>query len=258
MWGGYFLADGQSVMIGHHQGIPYREKCHSRFHLLHPNGTAKEVLNLDGFFCNHVQCCPTNPGLYSYNRWPTPQCPCEVVLHIREVHGDFDIELPQRPGVVHPGSIWGGQRDHYLWTPDGQRIASYFSPIDSTSRDHFDYGWWVSVMDWRTGEDFSAAYPPDRWAGHFAVTPDSRFLLTVGRESFAKVFAIDIEGLRSGWNERVLCQCPKSLVRNDNQGPFHMPFCLPDQSGAIFTAGWAGAQKGVYIVELPTDMHRAG
>ena len=257
-WGGHFLADGQSVVLGFYRGAYYKERCHSRFFLLRADGTTKEVLNLAGCFCNHIQGCPSDPGLYSYNRWPTPQRPCEVVHHIREVNGAFDFELPQVSGVVRPGSIWGGQRDHYLWTPDGRRIASYFSPLVSDSQDHFDYGWWVSVMDWRTGEDLAAPYPVDRWAGHFAVSPDSRFLVAVGHRSFQKVFAIDIERLRAGWNERTLCACPPSVVRNDNQGPFHMPFFLPDQSGVIFTAGWAGSKQGIYIVELPDDMRSAG
>ncbi|MEI7436442.1 MAG: hypothetical protein WCL16_06510 [bacterium] len=257
IWGGHFLADGQSAVLGSYRGKPYKEKCHSLHHLFRADGTIKEVLNLDGCFCNHIQGCPADPGLYSYDRWPTPQRPCEVVNHLREVHGTFDIELPQISGVKRPGSVWGGQRDHFLWTPDGHRIASYFSPLASDSTDHFDFGWWVSVMDWRTGEDLAAPYPADRWSGHFAVSPDSRLLVAIGRNSFQKVFAINIEKLRDGWNERVLCACPPAVVRNDNCGPFHMPFFLPDQSGVIFTAGWSGGRQGVYIVELPDDMRKA-
>ena len=251
----HFMADGRNVVISYYLGKYYDELCKSRFYLLTPEGKSEEILSMDGYFCNHVQGCPTDAGLYSYNRWPSPKKPCEVVHHIRELYGTFDIELPQKKGVVKPGPLWGGQRDHYLWTPDGSRIASYFSPIASDSKNHFDYGWWLSVMDWRTGEDLASPYPPDRWSGHFAVSKDSRYLFMVGRKTFPYVFAVEIEKLRNGWNERILCRCPESLVRPDNVGPFHMPFCLPDQSGVIFTAAWHKPEGGVYIVELPHDMH---
>ncbi|OGV61549.1 MAG: hypothetical protein A2498_11710 [Lentisphaerae bacterium RIFOXYC12_FULL_60_16] len=254
LWAAHLLADGQRALIGHYQGTYYHERCHSRFDLLNPDGTTEQVLDVDGCFCNHIQGCPADPDLYSYNRWPTPPSRREVVNHIRDVRGTFDIELPQRPGTVRPGPLWGGQRDHYLWTPDGNRIASYFSPVTTTSRDHFDFGWWVSALDWRTGEDFAAPYPPDRWTGHFGVSPDSRFLFACGRKSFPFCYTIDIQELRNGWNERIICTCPPSEVSRENHGPFHMPFFLPDQSGVVFTAGWPGSRKGIYLVELPADL----
>jgi hypothetical protein len=154
---------------------------------------------------------------------------------------------------MRPGLLWGSQRDHYLWSPDGRRILSYFARRMGSAGDHFDFGWWVSAMDWRTGEDFSAEYPPDRWGCNFGVSPDSRFIVSAGGRKFQKIYRVDIGKLRNGWNERVLCSYPHSEEDGMNNGPFHMPFVLPDQSGVIFSAGFGGSESGVFLVEWPRE-----
>jgi hypothetical protein len=173
---------------------------------------------------------------------------------MRTLDGSFHEPLKQNDDTVRCGPMHGGQRDHYVWTPDGNRIASYLNVEHSDSDNHFDFKWWVSALDWRTGEDLSAEYPAERWGCNFQVSPDSRYIVTAGGRDFQCIYLIEIEGLRHGWNERVLCNYPHSEEDGQNHGPFHMPFALPDGSGVIFTAGWPGADAGVYMVEWPGDI----
>jgi hypothetical protein len=244
-----FLADGR-LIVQIFKGKFYDEHCRSEFYLLEPDNRTTRILEADGFFCNHVQPCPTDPDLFAYDRWPSPKRPTEVIIHIRNVDGSIHQPLPQLPGTPAPGPIWGAQRDHYLWTSDGNRILSDLNPMDSKSADHFEFEWWVSATDWRTGEDWSVKYPRGRWGCNFATTPDSKWIVSAGGPGFEKIYAIEIERLREGWNERVLCTMPPTEYSRLGGGPFSMPHVLPDQSGVIYTAGWF-KEWGVYMVEWP-------
>ncbi len=255
------LANPRQALVGQYQGrfgghVQWREHCKSRLFLLDADGPARLLFDEDGVHCNHMQGNPAEPEIFSFDRWPAPkpERKVEVVIHIRDLAGTFEEPLPQLDGTVRPGALWGGQRDHYVWTPDGRRIASYFTPIESDSDDHFDFGWWLSVLDWRTGEDLAAEYPPHRWGGHFQASPDSKYVVSCGGKEFQHLYAVNIEELRQGWNERVLCRYPQTLEEGSNRGPFHHPFVLPDQSGVLFTAGWPGPEFGVYLVEWPADL----
>ena len=75
-----------------------------------------------------------------------------------------------------------------------------------------------------------------------------------GGPGFDKLFLVSIEGLRRGWNERVLCGYPTTVSPGLNSDPFPMPFALPDQSGVIFNAGWPGPEHGVYLCEWPKSL----
>jgi len=251
---GHILSDGKRIIVQQYTGKYYDEKVHSQFKLLSPDGSCETILDADGFFCNHIQSCPTDPELIAYDRWPTPLQHVEVAIHMRTLDGSFHEPLKQLPGTVRCGPMHGGQRDHYVWTPDGNRIASYLNVADSKSNDHFDFQWWISALDWRTGEDLCAEYPAERWGCNFQVSADSKYIVTAGGREFQCIYLVDIEGLRDGWNERVLCTYPHSEEDGHNHGPFHMPFALPDGSGVIFTAGWPGPEAGVYLVEWPADI----
>lgn len=256
LWAGKIMTDGKKVVVGTYRGQYYDAHCHSQFHLFGPDCEETQLLDADGYFCNHIMPCPTDPDMFSYNKWPSPKVPTESVIRVRTIDGSFEKELPQIEGTVRPGNLWGGQRDHYLWSEDGKRILSYFSPgqFDVPPESHFDFGWWVSAMDWRTGEDFSVKYPDERWGCNFHATPDSRYIVSAGGRTFHKIYAIDIEGLRDGWNEHILCSYQPSEEDGQNHGPFHMPRVLPDQSGVLFTAGWPGPDWGVCLVEWPKDL----
>ena len=83
------------------------------------------------------------------------------------------------------------------------------------------------------------------------VSPDSRWIVCAGGRDFDKLFAVDIEGLRKGWNERILCSYPKSVAGKEYGQPCPHPAVLPDQSGVLFSAGWPGPEHGVYLAEWP-------
>lgn len=244
------LADGRGIVAPFYRGKYYDEYCESRFYHIDEQGDVKLIADAQGVFLNHLMPCPSDGNLFSYNRWPSPRKPTPVVIHIRDLSGDFDEPLKHLPETMLPGPIWGGQRDHYMWTPDGNRIVSYFSPIDSNSDDHFEFGWWLSAIDWRSGEDLAAAYPPERWGAHFTITPDSRLAVSCGGRQYQYLYAVDIEALRSGWNEQILCSIPHSEENGTNRSPFHMPHAAPDGSCIAFCAGWPGADDDTYLAEL--------
>ena len=246
------LSDGHRMVVGFYRGRWRRGKCHSRFYLVWPYGRAKQILDADGYLCNHIAACPADPDLYAYNRWPTPDRWVKTVNHIRSVDGSFETPLPLLPDTVRPGPVLDGQRDHYVWTPDGTRIASYLLPYwEDLRTNHYTYRWWISVTNWRTGEDLCMPYPPERWGGHFQATWDSRYLVSGGGQRFNYLYAIDIEGLRSGWNERILCRYPSSPPEAYWTSVSHHPLVLPDMSGVLFTAGHGNPEQGVFLVEWP-------
>ena len=67
------------------------------------------------------------------------------------------------------------------------------------------------------------------------------------------LLAVEIEGLRHGWNEQIIASYPTTSDSGSLRGPFAYPFVLPDQSGVIFNAAWPGPKHGVYLAEWPAD-----
>jgi len=178
------------------------------------------------------------------------------VLHLRTLDGRSDRPVPLSKDALRPALMLGA-RDHYVWTPDGKRIVSYLCPDTfemGPDFDHYELNWWLSVTDWRTGEDLAARYPEGRWGGHMQVTPDSRYIVCGGGPGFDKLFAVQIEGLRAGWNEHIICSYPTTTPTGSLWGPFAYPFVLPDHSGVIFNAGWPGPEHGVYLAEWPAHL----
>lgn len=248
---------GENINFGPLEKTRYYElPVESRHYLLTPGEAPRLILEDDGHFCNHVVGCPADPDLYAYDRWPTPKRDVDQVIHVRSLDGRVHEPARLSEQALRPGDMWG-VRDHYVWTPDGRRIVSYLCPkltqvvCDDPAFNHFRHEWWLSALDWRTGEDFAAVYPEGRWGGHMQISPDSRWIVCGGGPGFLNIFLVEIDGLRKGWNERVLCACPKSVSKGDNADPFPYPFVLPDQSGVIFTAGWPGPEHGIYLVEWP-------
>jgi hypothetical protein len=257
---GFFaLADGRRALAAHLQGRPYHEFARSHFHLLSPNEPPRVVLEAEGYSCNHIQGCPTDPEMYAYDRWPSPIRPVEQAIHIATLDGSVHEPAKLDEHALRPVDMWGC-RDHYVWTPDGSRIVSYLNPKPmehlprSDEFNHFTFEWWLSALDWRTGEDLSARYPPGRWGGHMQITPDSRYILCCGGPGFDRLFAVEIDGLRQGWNEHVICSYPTTVSAGKNSDPFPYPFALPDGSGVIFNAGWHGTRHGVYLAEWPDTL----
>ncbi len=247
------LHDGQRAIAIQNQGKPYEERVQSRHILLTPGEQPKVILEADGYLCNHIQGCPTDPELYTYDRWPSPLRDVDQVLHLRRLDGSLHEPVPLAPSAIKPGNFWG-VRDHYIWTPDGKRIISYLSQKPFTigpDFNHFLLEWWLSALDWRTGEDFSALYPQGRWGGHMHVSPDSKWIICAGGPGFDKLFLVSINNLRKGWNERIVCSYPRTVSSGKNEGAFPYPVALPDQSGILFNAGWPGQEHGVYLAAWP-------
>jgi len=254
--GGILLADGRRAVVSHFQGKPYDEPCRTHFHLLEPGGEAKVFLELEGLYGNHMMACPTDPDLFSYNAWPTPRWDIPGVTSIARVDGSVNYYVPLDDNAPRPGDFWG-VRDHYVWTPDGTRIVSYLNhrPVDQSAPfNHFEFDWWLSALDWRTGEDYCAPYPAGRWGGHMQMTPDSKFILCGGGPGYDKLFAVDLQALKQGWNEHLICSYPTTVSKGLNSDPFPYPFALPDGSGVIFNAGWPGDEHGVYLAEWPKEL----
>ena len=259
-----FLSDGLRAMVFLHKGHPYAEKVHSRHYLLAPGEKPRLTLDLDRHFCSHIVGCPIDKDLYTYDRWLSPPGHLDQAITIRSLDGSFEEPVKLDANAGRPGNMWGC-RDHYVWTPDGKRIVSYYCPKpitfnplmkDNPEFNHFKLEWWLSALDWRTGNDLAACYPTDRWNGHMQVTPDSRYIVC-GGYGYNKMLAIDIEALRNGWNEKVICSFPAIESTGQNHGPFPYPFVLPDYSGVLFNAGWPGPDHGVYLAEWPAGIERA-
>jgi len=251
------LSDGVRAIVWRYRGQAYSEPVHSQHLLLTTGERVETVLDAPGYFCSHTMSCPTDPNLYSYDRWPSPLRPIDQAIHIRTLDGSFEEPLKLLPGTLRPVGADHGARDHYLWTPDGRWIVSYLYPHPLPKQEtfnHLEFEWWLSATDWRTGEDRCVRYPPSRWGGHMGVSPDSRQIICAGGPGFDALFLVSIEKLKDGWNEKVLCHYPKTVSKGINGDPFAMPFALPDQSGVIFNAGWPGPKHGVYLVEWPDEL----
>ncbi|MHB0937913.1 MAG: hypothetical protein ACYC6A_16115 [Armatimonadota bacterium] len=254
--GTILLADSRRLVISHFQGKPYDEYCRTHFHLLTPGEEPTVFLELEGIFGNHLMPCPTDPDLFSYNAWPTPRWDIPGVTSIAKVDGSVNYYVPLDDNAPRPGDFWG-VRDHYVWTPDGTRIVSYLNrrPVDlSQPFNHFEFDWWLSALDWRTGEDYCAQYPACRWGGHMQMTPDSQYILCGGGPGYDKLFAVDLQALKDGWNEHLICSYPTTVSQGLNSDPFPYPFALPDGSGVLFNAGWPGEEHGVYLAEWPKGL----
>lgn len=251
------LADGKRAIVSHYQGKYYDEPCRTHFHLLSPDRPPAVVLEKEGIFGNHMQGCPVDPDLFSYNAWPTPLRDVDGVTAVATVDGRLDQVIALDAKAPRPADFWG-VRDHYVWTPDGKRIVSYLNraPFDRNAAvfNHFTFDWWLSALDWRTGEDYCARYPEGRWGGHMQMTPDSRYILNGGGPGFDKLYAVDLRALKDGWNEHVICSYPKTVSVGKNHEPFPYPFALPDGSGVLFNAGWPGPEHGVYLAEWPAAL----
>lgn len=258
------LADGRRALVGHIIGRPHNEPVNSRIYLLTPGAPARLLFAPDNFTCNHFQGCPTDPNLFAYDRWPAPRRDVEQVIHIASLDGTVNEPAKLNGDAVRPTSMLG-VRDHYIWTPDGRRIISYLNPDPDlgptpqmgndasfgTGFNHFTFPWVLSALDWRTGEDLSAPYPPGRWGCHMGITPDSRYIISAGGPGYDYLYAVEIDALRRGWNEQRICSYPRTVSQGRNHEPFAFPCVLPDGSGILFNAGWPGSEHGVYLAQTP-------
>ena len=59
------LADGRRMLAGFHTGPWRKGRCHSQHYLLHADGRTEQILDADGYFCNHAVGCPADPDLYA-------------------------------------------------------------------------------------------------------------------------------------------------------------------------------------------------
>lgn len=253
-----FLSDGLRALVFMYRGKPYDETVQSRHYLLTSGEEPRLVMEADGYFCSHIQGCPTDPNLYTYDRWPSPMREIDQTITLRSLDGTFEEPVKLDAAAGRPGNTWGC-RDHYLWTPDGKWIVSYYCPDPITlgpDFNHFKLDWWLSALDWRTGRDLAVRYPAGRWNGHMQITPDSRYIICGGGLGFDKLMAIDIAGIQQGWNEQILCSFPATVSAGINHEPFPYPFVLPDYSGVVFNAGWPGSDHGVYLAEWPASIPR--
>jgi hypothetical protein len=251
-----FLSDGRRALAFMYRGQHYTEHVVSRHYLLEPGAEPRLVMEADGYFCSHMVGHPTDANLYTYDRWPSPKRDIEQAITIRTLDGSFEERVKLDDKAPRPPDMWGC-RDHYVWAPDGSRIISYLAckPIEVASSaadfNHFEFDWWLSALDWRTGEDYAARYPAGRWGGHMQMTPDSKYILCGGGPGFDKLFAVSVAELSKGWNEHIICSYPTTTPLGKNSDPFPYPFALPDGSGVIFNAGWYGNEHGVYLAEWP-------
>lgn len=249
-----FLVDGDRAVVATTCFSEGGSAAVSRLVLFDASGETEVLLEEPDVLFNHVQGHPVRDDLFSFDAWPFPQQPTPMVIRIRSLDGTIDRFPEADADMIRPGPLWGGQRDHYVWTPDGARIVSYLcpDPVDDPD-DHFTFGWWLSVLDTRTGSDTAVPYPPGRWGCHVQVDPSSRRIVSAGGPGFFNIYVVDMDALAHGWNERLLCACPETDLTPDNSGLFAMPRFLPDGSGVLFTAGWPRPHGGVYLVERPGD-----
>ena len=254
-----FLCDGKRALAFFYRGQHYTEHVVSRHYLLEPGEEPRLIMEADGYFCSHMVGHPTDPNMYTYDRWPSPKRDIDQAITIRTLDGSFEEPVKLDDNAPRPADMWGC-RDHYVWAPDGSRIVSYLNvkPLDylpnSNDFNHFTFDWWLSALDWRTGEDLAAEYPEGRWGGHMQMTPDSKYILCCGGPGFDRLFAVNVEELRRGWNEHIICSYPKTISVGKNSDPFPMPYALTDGSGVIFNAGWPGEEHGVYLAEWPETL----
>ncbi|MHB0937914.1 MAG: hypothetical protein ACYC6A_16120 [Armatimonadota bacterium] len=251
-----FLCDGRRLLALFYRGQYYDERVESRHYLLEPGEAPRLVMEADGYYCSHMVGHPTDPEMYAYDRWPSPKRDVEQVTTIRTLDGSFEETVKLDEHAPRPQDMWGC-RDHYVWAPDGSRIISYLNcqPVDpKIPFDHFPFDWWLSALDWRTGEDYAAKYPPGRWGGHMQMTPDSRWIIQGGGPGFDKLYATEVAALKDGWNEHIICSYPTTNPEGKNCGFFPYPFVLPDGSGVLFCAGWFGPEHGVYLAEWPEGL----
>ncbi len=262
------LADDRRAVVSHFRGHPHNKPVDSRLFLLTPGEPPRLIFEAPGFYCNHIQGCPTDPDLFAYDRWPAPRRDVEQVIHVASLDTTFHEPARIDARAGRPGCMMGA-RDHYLWMPDGKRIVSYFNPTavpDPTPTmgqdasfgpnfSHFRFPWVLSALDWQTGEDWSAPYPEGRWGCHMAVTPDSRHIVSAGGPDFDWLYAVEIGKLCSGWTEHRICAYPRTVSKGRNQEPFAFPFVLPDGSGVLFNAGWPGPEHGVFLAEWPAALN---
>ena len=251
-----FLCDGRRALAFYFQGKYYDERAVSRHYLLEAGKEPRLVMEADGYYCSHIVGHPADPELYAYDRWPSPKRGVEQVTTVRTVDGSFEETVKLDDNAPRPVDMWGC-RDHYVWTPDGNRIISYLNrePVDpSIPFNHFPFDWWLSALDWRTGEDYAAKYPPGRWGGHMQVSLDSRWIVNGGGPGFDKLYVVNIDELKHGWNEEIICSYPETNPEGKMCGFFPYPYMLPDGSGVLFCAGWFGPEHGIYLAEWPKGL----
>jgi len=254
-----FLCDGRRALAFMYRGEHYTEPVQSRHYLLEPGEEPRLIMEADGYFCSHMVGHPTDANMYTYDRWPSPKRDIDQAITIRTLDGSFEERVKLDEHAPRPADMWGC-RDHYVWAPDGSRIVSYLacSPIELLSSDpnfnHYEFDWWLSALDWRTGEDYAAPYPAGRWGGHMQMSNDSKYIICGGGPGFDKLFAVDMAALKHGWNEHIICSYPTTTPLGKNSDPFPYPFHLPDGSGVIFNAGWYGDEHGVYLAEWPSEL----
>ena len=71
---------------------------------------------------------------------------------------------------------------------------------------------------------------------------------------FDQLFAVEIEGLREGWDEQLICSYPTTRPTGSLEGPFPCLFVVPDQSDVIFNAGWPGPEHRLCLTECPAHL----
>ena len=80
------------------RGSAYDEHVQSRHYLIGADAPPRLVLEADGYFCSHVQGCPTDPNLYAYDRWPSPERYIEQALHLHTLDGKH-VKPAARGGI---------------------------------------------------------------------------------------------------------------------------------------------------------------
>lgn len=129
---GKLLAGGRRAIVAHFRGQRNIERVDTHFHLLSADEPPRIVMEAEGYFCNHIQGCPTDPILFAYDRWPSPLRDIEQAIHLMTLDGTLHEPMKMDAAALRPVSVHG-VRDHYLWTPDGNRIVSYFFTHPSRS-----------------------------------------------------------------------------------------------------------------------------
>ncbi|NQU09617.1 hypothetical protein HQ590_02410, partial [bacterium] len=50
---------------------------------------------------------PTDPNLYTYDRWPSPKRDIDQAITIRSVDGSFEEPVKLDAAALRPGDMWG-------------------------------------------------------------------------------------------------------------------------------------------------------